>query len=133
MEALKAKIQRTSHSPLATTAPNSILRPTPADTKRQRTLPKPISQDTIKNDPPPIVTGIHHTPSTPSPRSAKPILPPIDTSMGRIHAKSMAATSPTVTRPFTTSSPSDHVLNDNKQSSPPAEAKNDKLTASTEA
>ncbi|KAI8880507.1 hypothetical protein K501DRAFT_335324 [Backusella circina FSU 941] len=136
MEALKAKIQRTSHSPLATTAPNSILRPTAADTKRQRTLPKPISQDTIKNDPPPIVTGIHHTPSTPSPRSAKPILPPIDTSMGRIHAKSMSNASPTaaVSRPFTTSSPSDHALNDSKQPSPPpAEAKNDKIPASTEA
>lgn len=68
MEALKAKIQRGNNSPLATTAPSSAFR----DNKRQRTLPKPT------------VTATDLQPSTPSPRSAKPILPPIDTSIGRI-------------------------------------------------
>ncbi|GAA5799886.1 hypothetical protein HPULCUR_005307 [Helicostylum pulchrum] len=79
MEALKAKIQRGSSSPLATTAPNSAFRD---NNKRQRTLPKPTA-----SEPPPIntTTTLHQLqPSTPSPRSAKPILPPIDTSIGRI-------------------------------------------------
>ncbi|KAI8145938.1 hypothetical protein BJV82DRAFT_602820 [Fennellomyces sp. T-0311] len=61
MEALKAKIQRGSGSGTPTDAQ--------ADrSKRPRT--KPVEQDAIP-------------PSTPSPRSAKPILPPIDTSVGR--------------------------------------------------
>ncbi|CAO3656507.1 unnamed protein product [Mucor hiemalis] len=91
MEALKAKIQRGSSSPLATTAPNSAFRDTSTtatttvnntttttttnNNKRQRTLPKPTIE------PPQINTA---QPSTPSPRSAKPILPPIDTNIGRI-------------------------------------------------
>lgn len=81
MEALKAKIQRGSSSPLATTAPNSAFRDNNNNNnKRQRTLPKPAA-----TEPPPINTTLHQLqPSTPSPRSAKPILPPIDTSIGRI-------------------------------------------------
>jgi hypothetical protein len=89
MEALKAKIQRGSSSPLATTAPstafgrdnnsnnnsNNSNNSNNNNNKRQRTLPKPTIE------PPQINTA---QPSTPSPRSAKPILPPIDTSIGRI-------------------------------------------------
>jgi hypothetical protein len=92
MEALKAKIQRTSSSPLATTAPST------AFNKRQRTLPKPTATQV-----PPIVT---HHPSTPSPRSAKPILPPIDTSIGRIPTKNLPSHPlPPPLSPIQTSSP----------------------------
>ncbi|KAI8997197.1 hypothetical protein BDB01DRAFT_770223 [Pilobolus umbonatus] len=80
MEALKAKIQRGSSSPLATT-PSSAFRPH-QDTKRQRTLPKPHIHHVS-----PIITHHPNTPSTPSPRSGKPVLPPIDTSIGRIPTK----------------------------------------------
>ncbi|KAI8380551.1 hypothetical protein EDC96DRAFT_604043 [Choanephora cucurbitarum] len=69
MEALKAKIQRSGASPS-----NSACRPLD---KKQRTLPKPTEI-------PHIIT--HTLPTTPSPRSAKPILPPIDTSIGRLKA-----------------------------------------------
>lgn len=58
MEALKAKIIRGSSKRAARTLP-----PPP---------PAPSS----------VSSGAHH-PATPSPRSAKPILPPIDTSVGR--------------------------------------------------
>ncbi|KAI9475671.1 MAG: hypothetical protein EXX96DRAFT_526308 [Benjaminiella poitrasii] len=79
MEALKAKIQRTtttsntsshsSHSPLVASAFR------PHIDKRQRTLPKPAD---VTNYPYP-------TPSSPnSLRSTKPTLPPIDTTIGRI-------------------------------------------------
>ena len=89
MEALKAKIQRGSSSPLATTAPNSaFLRDN--HNKKQRTLPKPIIEP----------TQLQQQPSTPSPRSAKPILPPIDTTIGRIpttHLPSHPLISPTAT------------------------------------
>lgn len=90
MEALKAKIQRASNSPLTTTAP------TTAFNKRQRTLPKLTSTHI-----PPIVT---HHPSTPSPRSAKPILPPIDTNIGRIPTKNLPSHPPLLS-PIQTSSP----------------------------
>jgi hypothetical protein len=90
MEALKAKIQRASSSPLATTAPST------AFNKRQRTLPKLTATQV-----PPIVT---HHPSTPSPRSAKPILPPIDTTIGRILTKNLPSHQPPVS-PIQTSSP----------------------------
>ncbi|ORZ22230.1 hypothetical protein BCR42DRAFT_405758 [Absidia repens] len=99
MEALKAKIQRGNGSPVSTT-PTSALpyRPSFADTfhmdKRQRQLPKPIvtlnngssSSSTSHNGTP---AGTSSTPTTTvhtaSPRSAKPILPPIDTNVGRQH------------------------------------------------
>ncbi|OBZ83102.1 hypothetical protein A0J61_08853 [Choanephora cucurbitarum] len=71
MEALKAKIQRSGAS-----TSNSAFRPLD---KKQRTLPKPTEI-------PHIITHPHTLPTTPSPRSAKPILPPIDTSIGRLKA-----------------------------------------------
>lgn len=88
MEALKAKIQRGSNSPLATTAPSSAFR----DNKRHRTLPKPTA-----------VTAIDLQPSTPSPRSAKPILPPIDTNIGRIPTTNLP--SHPLISPITSSTP----------------------------
>ncbi|KAI7890218.1 uncharacterized protein EV154DRAFT_465902 [Mucor mucedo] len=97
MEALKAKIQRGSHSPLTTVAPSSAFRPTTIheNNKRQRTLPKPTV----------IATTTELQPSTPSPRSAKPILPPIDTTIGRIP---------------TTHLPSHPLISPIKSSTPPA-------------
>lgn len=97
MEALKAKIQRGSHSPLATMAPSSAFRaagiPSTENNKRQRTLPKPT-----------LTATTDLQPSTPSPRSAKPILPPIDTNIGRIP---------------TTNLPSHPLMSPIKSSSPP--------------
>lgn len=133
MEALKAKIQRGNSSPLATTAPSSAFR-SHAD-KRQRTLPKP----TITTEVPPILTHPHHPhhqqhqqhhhhtppPSTPSPRSAKPILPPIDTNVGRIPTKNLPSHPPPPLSPMKTSSPphaaissirSSHVYNNDSNS-----------------
>ncbi|KAK4509164.1 high-affinity iron permease [Mucor velutinosus] len=109
MEALKAKIQRGSGSPLATTAPSSAFRP--HGDKRQRTLPKPNT--TTSSEVPPILTHPpqhhhhHHTPppSTPSPRSAKPILPPIDTNVGRMPTKNLPSHPPPPLSPMKTSSP----------------------------
>ncbi|KAG0739801.1 hypothetical protein G6F57_006477 [Rhizopus arrhizus] len=67
MEALKAKIQRSSNpqSPLSA----------PKDTKKKKQMPRPAMKVDIVNQ----------SPSSSSPRSAKPILPPIDTSLGRIN------------------------------------------------
>ncbi|KAG2190781.1 hypothetical protein INT46_001821 [Mucor plumbeus] len=131
MEALKAKIQRGNGSPLATTAPSSAFRP--HVDKRQRTLPKP----TITTEVPPVLTHPHqqqqhhhhhhHTPppSTPSPRSAKPILPPIDTNVGRIPTKNLPSHPPPPLSPMKTSSPphaaissirSSHVYNNDSNS-----------------
>lgn len=111
MEALKAKIQRGNGSPLATTAPSSAFR-SHAD-KRQRTLPKPNTTST-SSEVPPILTYPHHhhhhhhhtpPPSTPSPRSAKPILPPIDTNVGRMPTKNLPSHPPPPLSPIKTSSP----------------------------
>ncbi|KAF1798085.1 hypothetical protein FB192DRAFT_1289339 [Mucor lusitanicus] len=127
MEALKAKIQRGSGSPLATTAPSSAFRP--HGDKRQRTLPKPNTTSEV----PPILTHppqhYHHTPppSTPSPRSAKPILPPIDTNVGRMPTKHLPSHPPPPLSPIKTSSPphaaissirSSHAYNNNKDANP---------------
>ncbi|CEP14819.1 hypothetical protein [Parasitella parasitica] len=103
MEALKAKIQRGNGSPLATTAPKSALG-SHVD-KRRRTLPKLHTAEV-----PPILTHPHqhhHTPppSTPSPRSAKPVLPPIDTNVGRLPAKNLPSHPPPLLSPMKTSSP----------------------------
>ncbi|KAI8338826.1 hypothetical protein BD560DRAFT_412798 [Blakeslea trispora] len=92
MEALKAKIQRsgTNSSPLAKTT-NSAFRHLD---KKQRTLPKPTEI-------PHIITYPHTTPTTPSPRSAKPILPPIDTSLGRLKANDRILSPIQTSTPFT--------------------------------
>lgn len=111
MEALKAKIQRGSGSPLATTAPSSAFRP--HGDKRQRTLPKPNTISTSAAVPPILTYSHHHRhphhhtppPSTPSPRSAKPILPPIDTNVGRMPTKNLPSHPPPPLSPMKTSSP----------------------------
>ncbi|KAG1453198.1 hypothetical protein G6F46_003957 [Rhizopus delemar] len=68
MEALKAKIQRgSSNNP-----------PSPLSTSKDTKKKKLPSRPAVKVDAP------NQSPSSDSPRSAKPTLPPIDTSLGRI-------------------------------------------------
>jgi hypothetical protein len=143
MEALKAKIQRGNGSPVSTTPTSSLpYRSSFSDTihtmdKRQRQLPKPIitttdNETTITNatataatPATTTTTNAHRNPTTntvhtPSPRSAKPILPPIDTSVGRQqqhhhqqhhhHRSSSPVHLPTSTPSTTQVSPSDQLL-----------------------
>ncbi|KAI7905887.1 uncharacterized protein BX663DRAFT_498015 [Cokeromyces recurvatus] len=71
IEALKAKIQRTSSSSTSRQTLQHL-------NKRQRTLPQPTIKTTCYNEQQPS--------SYPSPCSEKPILPPIDTSLSHIPA-----------------------------------------------
>ncbi|KAG0166552.1 hypothetical protein DFQ28_007135 [Apophysomyces sp. BC1034] len=106
MEALKAKIQR--GSPLTATPPS--FRPPEIQTeknKRARSLPKPPSQS---EDPS----------ASPSPRSAKPILPPIDTSVGRIRSPPPSSSANPVSslRTYPSTSPANHALANERRSTP---------------
>ncbi|KAI8087027.1 uncharacterized protein B0P05DRAFT_602816 [Gilbertella persicaria] len=82
MEALKAKIQRGGNGggPPSPLTASPVVRP-PPEKKRKPTLPRPVLIEQPK------------TSSSPSPRSAKPILPPIDTSLGRILPAHMSSNS----------------------------------------
>ncbi|KAJ8662520.1 hypothetical protein O0I10_001481 [Lichtheimia ornata] len=88
MEALKAKLQRTQQAEAA------------EKKKRARTLPKPLvtvvkqqqQQQQQQSD------SASESPIMPSPRSAKPVLPPIDTSVGRLQASRGPMSSPYIQR-----------------------------------
>lgn len=87
MEALKAKLQRTQQAEAA------------EKKKRARTLPKPLvtvvkqqQQQQVQSD------SVSASPIMPSPRSAKPVLPPIDTSVGRLQASRGPMSSPYIQR-----------------------------------
>ncbi|CEI85786.1 hypothetical protein RMCBS344292_00237 [Rhizopus microsporus] len=67
MEALKAKIQRSSNNPQSPLSASK-------DTKKKKQPPRPIMKVDLAN----------RSPSSNSPRSAKPVLPPIDTNLGRL-------------------------------------------------
>ncbi|KAF7723702.1 hypothetical protein EC973_001743 [Apophysomyces ossiformis] len=109
MEALKAKLKR--GSPLTSTPPS--FRPPPSETqleksKRARSLPKPPSQQPEEPS------------SSPSPRSAKPILPPIDTSVGRIRSPPPSSSANPVSslRNYPSTSPANHALANERRSTP---------------
>lgn len=72
MEALKAKIQRGNGGPPSPLTASPII-PQDQNKKRKPTLPRPV-----------IVHSTTISSPSPSPRSAKPVLPPIDTNLGRI-------------------------------------------------
>lgn len=92
MEALKAKIQRGNGAPLSPlTAPP--IRPSPSvststpsqehpNKKKKPALPRPVVVHQVDTASSP----------SPSPRSAKPVLPPIDTNLGRVDTVTKAAT-----------------------------------------
>ncbi|KAG2213193.1 hypothetical protein INT47_011342, partial [Mucor saturninus] len=84
MEALKAKIQRGNGGPPSPlTASPVVVIPQDAhnNKKRKPTLPRPV-----------IVHSSTISSPSPSPRSAKPVLPPIDTNLGRMDIKKLENT-----------------------------------------
>lgn len=87
MEALKAKIQRGSGGPLSPLTASPI-RPPPSSSSASTSTPSQEHPNKKKKPalPRPVVVHQVETASSPSPspRSAKPVLPPIDTSLGRI-------------------------------------------------
>lgn len=96
MEALKAKIQRGNGGPLSPLTAPPIRPPPSASTstpsqehpnkKKKPALPRPVvvhQADTTASSP------------SPSPRSAKPVLPPIDTNLGRMDTVTKATTTTT--------------------------------------
>ncbi|GAN07897.1 hypothetical protein MAM1_0181c07401 [Mucor ambiguus] len=94
MEALKAKIQRGSGGPLSPlTAPPIRPPPSASTSASSQEHPNKKKKPTL---PRPVVVHQAETASSPSPspRSAKPVLPPIDTNLGRIDtvAKATATT-----------------------------------------
>lgn len=95
MEALKAKIQRGNGgppSPLTASPMRSLNQQQQSqenmNKKRKPTLPRPvvIHQQIVEGSSP-----------SPSPRSAKPVLPPIDTNLGRIDKSSISSSNTTTT------------------------------------
>ncbi|KAI7885805.1 hypothetical protein K492DRAFT_170887 [Lichtheimia hyalospora FSU 10163] len=85
MEALKAKLQRTQQAEAA------------EKKKRARTLPKPLVT-VVKQQQQQQSDSASASPIMPSPRSAKPVLPPIDTSVGRLQASRGPLSSPYIQR-----------------------------------
>ncbi|KAI8393326.1 uncharacterized protein BYT42DRAFT_488444 [Radiomyces spectabilis] len=80
MEALKAKLQR-GHSSLGT-SPSSRSPQTTSEPPNKRLRKLPFYAPTI-HSPSRSRQSSSKNPATPSPRSAKPVLPPIDTTVGR--------------------------------------------------
>ncbi|KAI9256816.1 hypothetical protein EDC94DRAFT_522837 [Helicostylum pulchrum] len=82
MEALKAKIQRGNGGPPSPLAPppTSSIPQENQIKKRKTTLPRPV-----------VVHSTTTSSPSPSPRSAKPVLPPIDTNLGRIDSIKLEA------------------------------------------
>jgi hypothetical protein len=108
MEALKAKIQRSNNSGPPSPLAASPIRPPSqlenANKKRKSTLPRPVETTT---------KSAFASASSPSPRSAKPVLPPIDTNLGRTKTATPAAvvsetSSSTSSSSTTTTSNSSH-------------------------
>ncbi|KAL9554562.1 hypothetical protein MBANPS3_002755 [Mucor bainieri] len=103
MEALKAKIQRGSGGPLSPLTAPPIRPPPSASTstpsqdhpnkKKKPALPRPVVVHQVETASSP----------SPSPRSAKPVLPPIDTNLGRMDTTVAKATVTTTTRTVTKS------------------------------
>lgn len=117
MEALKAKIQRGNGGPPSPLTASPIIPQDAQNKKRKPTLPRPV-----------IVHSTTISSPSPSPRSAKPVLPPIDTNLGRIDIikldtsssssssssnnsnKSVKQDTITTTTTVAAASPSDHIL-----------------------
>ncbi|KAI8367325.1 hypothetical protein BD560DRAFT_447716 [Blakeslea trispora] len=81
MEALKAKIQRGNGGPPSPLTASPMARPLQQEVKKRKiTLPRPVLIEQPSSSSSSSTTAANTT----SPRSAKPILPPIDTTLGRM-------------------------------------------------